>query len=184
MGDWCKGNWRSFECPVLGADISTNDPKVCQNYKYWQDKPCGNENQIRCKAGNSGRRVQKEYWGVEGAKDQLGIETSCKDGSDLYRPIVKGEEPGSKTSQTNKNGYSNEDEHSGDDHNSFVEGEESSTPQVWKTRPVSENDFNISLGEEERSKYRKDSSTGLWMIPVTEETCQANDGFVCKVGFE
>ena len=104
-------------------------------------------------------------WGVEGAKDQFGIETSCKDGSDLYRLIV-GE-------------YSNDE-----DHDNFVKGEESSTTQVWTTRPVSEHNFNISLGEEERSKYRKDSSTGLWMIPVTEETCQANDGFVCKVIFE
>ena len=74
---------------------------------------------------------------------------SCKDGSDLHRPIV-------------------------------VKAEEPSTPQVWKTKPVEEKDFN-QKGEEERAKYRKDSSTGLWMAGVTEETCEANDGFVCKV---
>ena len=51
---------------------------------------------------------------------------------------------------------------------------------MWKTKPVEEKDFN-QKGEEERAKYRKDSSTGLWMAGVTEETCEANDGFVCKV---
>ena len=27
----------------------------------------------------------------------------------------------------------------------------------------------------------KDLTTGLWMIPVNEETCKASEGFVCKV---
>ena len=35
--------------------------------------------------------------------------------------------------------------------------------------------------KEEGGKYVKDSTTGLWMIPVTEETCKASEGFVCKV---
>ena len=131
----------------------------------------------------------KIVWGVEGAKrwDGIQTQTSCKDGSDLYRPIVEGEEPGSQTSQTDNNGYSSGDEQSGDgeysddeDYVNVVKREEPSTLQVWKTEPVQEKDFNAK-GKEERAKYRKDSSTGLWMIAVTEETCEANDGFVCRV---
>ena len=30
----------------------------------------------------------------------------------------------------------------------------------------------------------KDSTTGLWMIPVNEETCKASEGFVCKVSLD
>ena len=190
MGDWCKGNMFRHKCPVLGTDIYTNTPKVCQEYRFWQDKPCWNEDQVRCRAGHSGQCVgdySGNYWGIEEAKDRDGFGASCKDGSDLYRPIT-------------------------------VNAEEPSTPQVWKTRPVDEDNFN-QKGGEERAKYRKDSltelwvipetnpfqvpsvgewdikhytkfyskdyvrdsSTGLWMAALTEETCKANDGFVCKV---
>ena len=38
--------------------------------------------------------------------------------------------------------------------------------------------------KEEGAKYVKDSRTGLWMIPVTEETCKASEGFVCKVSLD
>ena len=176
---WCKEE-EEEECSVLGTDIFTNNPRVCQEYKLWEDKPCW-EDEIRCKAGYSGQCVLCEDWGVE--EDREGWVGGCKDRSDLYRPIVKGEEPGSQTSQTDNNGYSKKDKQSGDrDSYNFVKGEESLIPQVWNTRPLNEKDFN-ELGKEERAKYRKDSSTGLWMIPVTEETCMANDGFVCKVRF-
>ena len=38
------------------------------------------------------------------------------------------------------------------------------------------------MGKEEwGAKYVKDSRTELWMLPVSEETCKANNGFVCKV---
>ena len=108
-------------------------------------------------------RAQKTYLGEGGGG-------GCKDGSDLYRPIiVKAEETGGQPSQPDNN------EQSGD-----VKAEELSTPQVWKTRPLKEKDYS-QKGEEEKAKYRKDSSTGLMMVPVTEETCEANDGFVCKV---
>ena len=38
------------------------------------------------------------------------------------------------------------------------------TSQAWKTNPVSDNLFNLK-GEEERAKYKRDSSTEPWMIP-------------------
>ena len=199
MGSWCTRN-QGFrkECPVLGKDILTNNPTVCREYTFWQDKPCWVKDFIRCKAGHSGQCVWNKYWGIEEAKDRNGFEESCKDGSDLFKPIVK--------------------------------AEETSTPQVWKTRPVHENNLH-QKGEEERTKYKRDSSTGLWVIeesdpfkvpsvteenfekglrwwkrkeewvdfyksdfylkdettnlmmaPVTEETCKANDAsFLCKV---
>ena len=38
------------------------------------------------------------------------------------------------------------------------------------------------MGKEEwGAKYVKDSRTELWMLPVSEETCKASQGFVCKV---
>ena len=40
------------------------------------------------------------------------------------------------------------------------------------------------MGIEEGEKYVNDSRTGLWMIPVTEETCKASEGFVCKVSLD
>ena len=54
--------------------------------------------------------------------------------------------------------------------------------QVWKTWPVKEEDYNWKYkGKEEGAKYVKDSTTGLWMVAVSEETCKASQGFVCKV---
>ena len=95
--------------------------------------------------------MKKQYWGVEEAKDDIGKEVSCKDGSDLYRPIVvKAEETGGQPSQPDNN------EQSGD------KAEEPSTPQVWKTEPVEEKDLNRK--GEAKAKYKKDSSTGLWII--------------------
>ena len=32
-----------------------------------------------------------------------------------------------------------------------------------------------------KGNYVRDSSTGRWTAAVTEETCKAFDGFVCKV---
>jgi hypothetical protein len=148
----------------------------------------------------------KNSWGLDG------IDATCKDGSDLYRPIGKGEEPGRQASQK----------------------------QVWKTWPLPEEDYNRDYkGTEEGANYTKENTTGLWMIPesepfkvpsitkedfekgpragdwnsriqkferkkefadfyssdnyvkdettnllmapITEETCEANNGFVCKV---
>ena len=82
-----------------------------------------------------------------------GSAEGCKDGSDLYRPIVKAEEPGNQTPQI----------------------------QVWNTRPIEEFEYNTLRRKGEMTKYRKDSSTELWMAALTEETCKANEGFVCKV---
>ena len=153
MGAWCSKKMFRKECPVLGADIFTNNPRVCQEYNLWQDKPCWHEDLIRCKAGDSGQCVDNFNWGIEGEKHWDGSEASCKDGSDLYRPIVKGEEPGSQTPQK----------------------------QVWNTRPIDELEYNTLRRQGEGAEYRKDPSTGLWMAALTEETCMANAGFVCQV---
>lgn len=229
MYDWCNDR-ESEECPVLGLGILTNNLEICKEYKFWQDKPCYDENYIRCRAGHSGQCVKKEHWGVEGAKDPWGGDVpTCEDGSDQYRPIVKGEEPGRQPSGPYNNEHSGDGEYSDDedyDENNVVKGEESgrqpSQQQVWKTEPESEEDYNWKYkGKEEGANYTKDDTTGLWMIPesdpfkvpsiteedfekgpaefysndnyvkdnmtnlmmapTTEETCKANNGFVCKV---
>ena len=51
--------------------------------------------------------------------------------------------------------------------------------------------YNLDKDKDERKKewanfyssddYAKDGATNLMMAPNTEETCNANDGFVCKV---
>ena len=121
------------------------------------------DQEIECK------KLEKELERVDKAKDNRGNELSCRDGSDLYRPIiVKAEETGGQPSQPDNNEQSGEN----------VKAEELTT--VWKTEPVEEWEYN-QKGEEEKAKYRPDSSTGLWMVAVTEETCNAVDGFVCKV---
>ena len=51
--------------------------------------------------------------------------------------------------------------------------------QVWKTQPVTEEIYNLKYkGKDEGAK---DSRTGFWVIAVSEETCKASEGFVCKV---
>ena len=61
---------------------------------------------------------------------------------------------------------------------------------MWKTQPEAEDNYNRKTkdedyhdykGEEWGAKYVKDSTTGLWMEAVSEETCKASEGFVCKV---
>ena len=79
---WCSGDFSPSECPALGANILTNNPRVCQNISIWRDKSCGDEYLIRCRASKSGECTTKGSWGVE--RNHYG----CKDGSDLYRPIV------------------------------------------------------------------------------------------------
>jgi len=58
MGSWCN-DWSSEECPVLGAGIRTNNWKVCQEYRFWQNKPCRDEDTIRCRGGYNGQCVNK-----------------------------------------------------------------------------------------------------------------------------
>ena len=141
MFKWCN-DLQSEECPVLGSGIRTNNLKICKEYKFWRDKPCYDEDEIRCRGGNSGQCVEKKYWGVEGAKDSEGNALSCKDGSDLFRPIVKGEEPASR---------------------------QPSQQQVWKTKPESEEDYNeYYKGKEKEGTYTKENTTGLWVIPESD----------------
>ena len=172
MDFWCNDT-RSVECPVLGAGIRTNNPTVCQDYKFWQDKPCSSawngiewEDRIRCRAGYSGQCVEKYYWGVGGAKDFLGSNASCHDGSDLYRPIVKAEEPGRQPSQPESDPFK--------------------VPSVTVRmargpRIVGSGLFFIGRTLLKDFYYVKDKTTNLRMAATTEKTCQDNDGFVCKV---
>lgn len=154
LGFWCRDKL-SKECPALGAGVLTNNPDLCKEYKLWQGKPC-NEDEIRCRAAISGQCVKRPWWGVEGKTYSDGRDASCKDGSDLYRPIVRAEET--------------------DQQDQPPQG------QVWKTRPLEEWEYNRHIQPKgEEAKFRKDVSTGLWMIAVSEETCKVIDGFVCKV---
>ena len=89
---WCNDKRNPEECPLLGAGILTNDKRVCEKTSLWREQQCEDPYHIRCRAGNSGQCVEKQYWGVEGAKDDTihGEDVAtCKDGSDLYRPIGK-----------------------------------------------------------------------------------------------
>ena len=58
----------------------------------------------------------------------------------------------------------------------IVKEDETSTPQGWKIKPIEKYKINLkgeeiegpewkNLRGEEKAKYRKDNSTGLWMIP-------------------
>ena len=148
---WCRRDNYQKECPVLGEGIFTTNAQICQNYTFWQGKQCESESRERCRAGNRGQCVNKPQWGVEYLD---GLDVTCKDGSDKYRPIIK-----EKNEQIK---------------------------EMWKTEPRTEGQYNgfgwkALRTPEERAKYRKDSTTGLWMIAVTEETCKANQGFACKV---
>ena len=140
---WCSHESYSEPCPVLGKYIRTNNPRVCQEYSFWHDKPCYDDLYIRCRTGYSGQCVEKQYWGVEGAKDRDGRNLSCKDGSDLFRPVVEAEEPVRR-------------------------------PYMWKTKPGMEDDYSSD-------HFVKEGTTTLMMAPTTKETCEANDGFMCRV---
>merc|ERR1719458_343376 len=116
---------------------------------------------IRCQAGNSGQCVRNNYWGIEGGYD------SCSDGSDLYRPIRKAtetEESGRQATQADSNEHGtdegeeriNNDESFGEEEenrpamgaadkrdSAEADGGQHSKPeQVWKTQPVSEEEYN------------------------------------------
>ena len=57
-------------------------------------------------------------------------------------------------------------------------------PPMWETKPVKEEDYYEDIrGTEREGKYSKDISTGLWMVAVSEEACETNNGFICKVRF-
>ena len=88
-------------------------------------------------------------------KEQWGVEggrsESCSDGSDLSRPIKA--------------------------HG----GQHSQSEQLWKTESLAKNDYFWVRGTEERAKYVKEARTGRWIIAVSEQSCKASQGFVCKV---
>ena len=173
MYGWCKEGWRVL-CPVLGEDIYTDNPTLCGNNTFWRRQPCGKylydgQEMIRCKGGNSGQRVWKQYWGVEGAKDEHdGSDASCADGSDLYRPIkpaTKVEETGRqndlKDSKQKNNGVeqnSTETENPTDGKRNSAEpdGGQASQTQMWKTRPETEEDYNYDYEYEYEEDYKGD----------------------------
>ena len=107
---------------------------------------------MRCQGGNSGQCVRKEDWGVEGERGSGGrLRESCVDGSDLSRPIKA--------------------------HG----GQHSQSVQLWKTESLRREDHFWISSTEERAKYVKEARTGRLMIAVSEESCKASQGFVCKV---
>ena len=156
MLHWCSQYPK--ECPVLGPNILTNDQRVCGELKFWRDKPCfqNGDNYVRCRGYNSGQCVERVFWGIESAKFNLGEHLSCKDGSDLYRPIIKAEEADSKLSH----------------------------PQVWKTKPISENEYMVKKETEVRMRFTKHKS-GLWIVlennPFEVKSFQGREA---KKGFE
>ena len=202
---WCDDRY-SKDCPVLGLGIhtgGTNNLAICEEYKFWQDKPCYNDDWIRCRAGYSGKCAFNKYWGVEGAKDDGKDVITCKDGSDLYRPIVKGEEPGSqqmwKAWPVSEWRY-NRDYKGKVEWANYTKDNKSGLWMIPESDPfkvpsITEEDFEKGprLFEDEWKRkeewadfyssdnYVKDETTKLMMAPTTEETCKANNGFVCKV---
>ena len=91
IGRWCMKDSKSQspeKCPVLGEGVFTNHPSVCQNYMFWHGRQCEAEDRIRCRTRYSGQCALNIHWGAEVVIKGF----NCKDGSDLYRPIVK-EEP-------------------------------------------------------------------------------------------
>ena len=88
--------------------------------------------------------------------------------------------------------FDHKNDNGGKEKSTTAEADDSqhSQPEVWKTKPETEEKYNRKTkdenyryykGEEWGAKYEKDSTTGLWMVPVSEKTCKASKGFVCKV---
>ena len=185
---WC--NWIGQECPVLGAGIRIDNPSLCKNSTFWRTQMCGKleekKHWIRCQGGNTGQCVHKAFdWGLEGGRTV----TNCKDGSDLYRPISLPREAVESSRHPLQADYNEHGSTSGAPNN--FAGEEKPTtaadkkdsahgsqserlpspppPQVWKTLPESERNYDqFYKGTEKGAKYRKDSLTELWMIPVSD----------------
>ena len=180
MGYWCDRSSQSWgiECPLLG--LKTNDPTLCANNNFWRKLRCAkSESWKRCRAGESGQCVRRKNWGI------LGDKSSCRDGSDKYRPIIhptESEKPGPQAKPADHNQHSNDGGEPEADARDSAEEESSQHSEVWKTKPVTEKVYNRKYkGKEEGSKYVKDLTTGWWMVAVSEETCKASGGFVCKV---
>ena len=159
---------------MLGEDILTNDPTLCANMAFWRKQKCGSYNgtdMIRCHAGHSGQCVLPAVWGLQGVEVYWGG-GSCQDGSDKYRPIkqlTQEKEHGRQPSPNNndeKDNFGQEEKPTAADKTDSAEvyGGKHSRPQVWKISPKTEEGFK-KVGKEEREKYKKDSLTGLWMIP-------------------
>ena len=186
MFDWCWDEWSS-ECPILGKGIRTNNPLLCGNITFWREQPCGKhrrgswtgEDLIRCRGSKSGQCMSKGFlgnWGNEGS------DRSCNDGSDLYRPITK------KPTKTSLSPSQEEEHTSGRDQTKDGAAEKATmtinkrdsaedhggrqSQQVWKRDPLEEERYNSTYQggwrPKEGAMYRKDSSTGLWMIPESD----------------
>ena len=115
-------------------------------------------------------------WGNEGS------DRSCNDGSDLYRPITK------KPTKTSLSPSQEEEHTSGRDQTKDGAAEKATmtinkrdsaedhggrqSQQVWKRDPLEEERYNSTYQggwrPKEGAMYRKDSSTGLWMIPESD----------------
>ena len=205
---WCKnlGSQPPPECPVLGKGITTLNPTICEDHTFWRDKPC-TENSKRCLAGNNGECALIEYWGLEGEKDVWGIEQSCKDKSDLYRPIDEAGQNSSesrvwKTRPITMKEYTQFLQYPlFKDLRRFTYIKDPRTELLI----VTENDpFQVPaitmedykkgplvgvMGDRKRDwadffkdeHYVKDKTTDLLLAPITAEACQAKGFFNCKV---
>ena len=134
---------------------------------------------------------------------------SCSDGGDLDRPINQtadsedsDHQPSAQADSNEHSNNNDDDDNGGKEKSTTTEahGSQHSQPEMWKTKPIREETYKWASKEEEEeeeprpasdykrkeewAKYERDSTTGLWMFAVSEKTCKASKGFVCKVSLK
>ena len=134
---------------------------------------------------------------------------SCSDGGDLYRPINQtadsedsDHQPSAQADSNEHSNNNDDDDNGGKEKSTTTEahGSQHSQPEMWKTKPIREETYKWASKEEEEeeeprpasdykrkeewAKYERDSTTGFWMFAVSEKTCKASKGFVCKVSLK
>ena len=209
MSQWCQDSGNQ-ECPVLGAGIHTNNPILCANNTFWR-KQIPDKTLFRCQAGYSGQSESIYFFGLaEDVQVNGQVSQSCRDGSDLYRPIKQPKEEKESDRQASQLDYNydfkehgSDDEQNGDgeyveeyienhqqyleedfdehvsdrnqsidkDDNTYSEAEargDQHSQQIWKIYPIGEARHSYFKEEKLGENYRQDSSTGLWMIPVSD----------------
>ena len=162
MNSWCITKV-GHKCPVLGGGIQTNNPILCANNNFWRQQNTGGVYgwiyiYIRCQAGNSGQIVNRVFWGVDGLNNNGGVDLTCTDGSDKYRPLKQrrdAEGPGHQPSQTDHNNHGHDEVEVNDD--------QPPQSQVWKTQPRPQ-----LYAERDKEKYREDPESGLWIIEESD----------------
>ena len=123
---------------------------------------------------SSGQCILKQYWGLEGAKDDRGRagpgysgQESCTDSSDLYRPI----KPATKVEEIGRQNYLKKEKPTitvGDRNSAEPDGGQASQTQMWKTEPKTEETYEYYKGRKEWENATKDDPSTLWFIPQTD----------------